>query len=254
MVASEERQTPARQSTLVIAADLPERMAGAGRGPRAAQVVFDLADLDPSRKDVAREAVISALEADDHGEALVAVRVNPIGTMWAYRDVVDVVERVGEFVDGIVVPRVTAPGDVEFVDTLLGMIEQRIDLAHRIDIDAEIAGAQALMLLDEIALASERLEALVLDEAAVVTALGATDDAGAALAAVRVRVLTVARAVGVEAVVAPAEPADDAAYRDAIASAAALGFDGARATHPGRVKAVNAVFPPSPTGRSGRRN
>jgi citrate lyase beta subunit len=53
------------------------------------------------------------------------------------------------------VPQVTSPSDIEFVDTLVGMVEQRIDLAHRIDIEAEIATAQGLALLDEIALASD---------------------------------------------------------------------------------------------------
>lgn len=87
--------------------------------------------------------------------------------MWAYRDIV---ERVGEFVDGIVVPQAGSPGDVERVDTLVGMIE----LDRRSDIHAAIATAQALALLDEIALASDRLDALVLDDAGLLAMVGSS--------------------------------------------------------------------------------
>lgn len=210
-------------------------MAGASRF-EADQVVFDLADLDPSRKDVARAGVIEALRSNDYGEALVGVRINPIDSMWAYRDVVDVVEQVGEFVDGVVVPRVSSPGDVEFVDTLVGMVEQRIDLAHRIDIEAEIATAQALALLDEIALASDRLEALVLDEAGALEALGATVTTDGsnpttaladALAHYGMRVLVAARAVGADAVIAPCtDDEDHDAFAGVVQTVRALGYNG----------------------------
>jgi citrate lyase subunit beta/citryl-CoA lyase len=244
-----DEQQPAalpRRANLVVPGDYSTRVAGAGRFG-AAQVVFDLADVDPSRKDVARAEVADALESNDYGDALVAVRVNPIDSMWAYRDIVDVVERAGEFLDGIVVPQVRSPSDIEFVDTLVSMIERRIDLGHRIDIQAEIATAQALALLDEIALASDRLDALVLDEAGVLSALGAGDGAMTTqddvLASLRLQMLVTARAVGLDAVVAPAVDGDDeAAYRATIGRAQALGYDGARCTHPTQVTLANEVF------------
>jgi citrate lyase subunit beta/citryl-CoA lyase len=231
------------RSRLLVGADHETQIRRAGRAP-ADEIVLDLADLDPADKDTARASAIDALEATDYGDALVAVRVNPIGEMWAYRDIVDVVERVGEFVDAIVIPGVLAPGDVEFVDTLLGMIEQRLDLGHRIGIEAEIATPQALALLDEIALASERLEALVLDEAGIAATLG-LDAAGAeaALGIVRVQVAVAARAAEVVAVLAPdVEGADPDAYRTVIERAEALGYDGARCTHPTQVDIANQVF------------
>jgi citrate lyase subunit beta/citryl-CoA lyase len=239
--------TPTRwlTSSLLVAGDEPKQVAGAGRF-EAAQIVLDLADLDPSHKDIARAGITEALESNDYGAALVAVRVNPIDSMWAYRDIVDVVERAGEFIDGIVVPRVTTPGDIEFVDTLGGMIEQRIDLGHRIDIEAEIATAQGMALLDEIALASDRLDALVLDEAGVLAALGAEDgpmtDNDEVLAPLRLQVLVTARAVGLHVVVAPAAGGDTATYRATIERARTLGYDGARCTHPVQVNLANEVF------------
>jgi citrate lyase subunit beta/citryl-CoA lyase len=232
-----------RASSLLVRGDDPQHIAGAGRFD-ATQVVFDLGGLEPADKDTAREAVAAALQANHYGDALIAVRINPIDAMWAYRDIVDIVERAGEFVDGIVVPDVTSAADITFVDTLLGMIEQRIDCPHRIAVDAEIANAQALALLDEIALASDRLEALILQESATLRDLGADPSdplTAPAVSALRVRVVAVARAVGMEAVASP--PATSThPYREAIAYARALGYDGARAAAPAQVKAANAVF------------
>jgi len=244
-----DEQQPAalpRPANLVVPGDCSTQVAGAGRFG-ATHVVFDLADVHPSRKDIARAGIAEALESNDYGEALVTVRVNPIDNMWAYRDIVDVVERAGEFLDGIAVPRVTSPSDVEFVDTLVGMIEQRIDLEHRIDIEAEIGTAQGLALLEEISLASDRLTALVLDETGVLEALGADDDAVTAgddvLGPIRLRVLVAARAVGLHAVVAPAVDDDNKdAFRAALVRARAQGYDGARCTHPVQVALANEVF------------
>lgn len=238
----------ARGSSLVVAGGMPKQVAGAGRFG-ATQVVFDLADLDPPDKDVARDGIAAALESNDYGDALVAVRINPIHSMWAYRDIVDIVERAGESLDGIVVPLVTSPAEIEFVDLLVGMIEQRIDLNHRIDIEAEIATAQALVLLDEFALASDRLDALLLDEASVLAALGASDtltDHDDVLVPFRLQLLVAARAVGLHAVVAPAVDGDDeAAYRATVERARAVGYDGVRCTHPAQVTVVNEVFGPA---------
>lgn len=243
MVDSEQPQDRVRRSTLVVAANRPKHVAGAGRAG-GDQILFDLADLDPADKDTARASVIDALESQDFGEMTVAVRVNAIGTMWAYRDIVDVVERVGEFVDTIVIPEVLAPGDVEFVDTLLDMIEQRLDLGHQIGIEAEIATPQALALLDDIALASDRLEALVLDEAGIVTALGLdATGTGDGFEIIRLQVAVAARAAELVAVIAPdVDGANPDAYRTAIERARALGYRGARCSHPSQVDVANRAF------------
>ncbi len=242
-MAVRQPQERVRRSTLVVPADQPRLLAGAGRFG-ADQVLLDLAGTEPAQKDTARAAVIDALETTDYGDALIGLRINAIDDMWAYRDVVDVVERVGDFVDGIVIPRVSAPGDVEFVANLVRMIEQRIDLGHGIGIEAEIGSALGLSLLDEIALATDRLEAVVLDEAGVGSVLGARRDAFEAGAhAIRVRVLVTARAAGLDAIVAPDVAGDKPdAYRTAITQAVALGFDGARCAHPTQVDDANRTF------------
>src|SRR5262245_50792535 len=90
-----------------------------------ADVVFlDLEDaVAPDDKEQARHQVIDALLADDWSACSVSVRVNGLDTHWCYRDIVDVVERCGEVLDTVLVPKVDRPSDVEFVATLLDQIE-----------------------------------------------------------------------------------------------------------------------------------
>jgi citrate lyase subunit beta/citryl-CoA lyase len=166
--------------------------------------------------------------------------------MWAYRDVVDVVERVGDFVDCITVPSVRSPGDVEFVDNLLRMIEERIDLAHAIGIEAQIDSAQGLTLVDEIAIAGDRLEALVFDAAGMAASLGsavaAHGDAHDILHTVRMTLLVAARTAGLQAVDAYDAQIRGDAYRAAVERSRALGYDGAWCRHPEQVAPANEAF------------
>ena len=234
-----------RRSGLLVPANRPKRIARAARFP-ADELIIDLAGVARDEKDTARAAVAEALQTSDQGEQIVSVRINAIDTMWAYRDVVDVVERAGEFVDCIVVPDVLAPGDVEFVDNLLRMIGERIDLAHTIGIQAQIDNPTALTLINEVALASERLEALVFDSAAMGAALGTTAPGrgahGDPWRSIRMQVLVAARAAGVQAIEAHRDDEPDDAFRAAVERSHGLGYDGVTCAGPAQVEAVNATF------------
>jgi citrate lyase beta subunit len=84
----------------------------------------------------------------------VAVRVNDAATRWAYRAVVEVVAAAGRGLDAIILPKVTDPGHVVWLDLLLGQIEQDTgDEAGRIGIEAQIEDARGLAKVDEIAAA-----------------------------------------------------------------------------------------------------
>jgi len=234
-----------RRSGLLVPANQPKQVMGAGRFP-ADEVIFDLAGAGRDEKDTARAGVAEALQTTDYGEQIVSVRINAIDTMWAYRDVIDVVERAGEFVDCIVVPDVLAPGDIEFVDNLLRMIEQRLDLAHSIGIVAQIDNATALTLINEIALVSDRLEALVFDSAAMGGALGTTaPDRGAhgdPWRAIRMQVLVAARAADVQAIEAHTVDAGDDTFTAAVQRSHGLGYDGVTCVHPAQVNQANTIF------------
>lgn len=231
-----------RRSCLLVPGNAPAQLRGAGRFP-ADELILDIAGVAASEKDTARAAIIDTLSSHAYGEPIVSVRVNAIDTMWAYRDVIDVVERVGDFVDCITIPGVQSPSDVEFVDNLLRMIEDRIDLAHNIGIEAQIGSAQGLTLIDEIAIAAERLEALVFDAGGVAESLGTTGaDPLGTLHAMRVTVLVAARTAGLQAVDLYGGDTRGDTYRAAAERSRMLGYDGAWCTHPEQVGPANELF------------
>jgi citrate lyase subunit beta/citryl-CoA lyase len=219
---------------------------------------IDLEDaVAPAEKERSRQVAAQALRDGGWGAKIRAVRVNDVRTGWAYRDVVDLVEHAGEWLDSIVLPKVTGPLDVGWLHLLLDQIEQATGLERgRIGIEAQIEDAAGLANVDAIATASARLEALVFGPADFMASLGmrsltvgaqpAGYAAGDAFHYPHMRILVAARANGLQAIDGPF-----AAIRDidgltaSAASAAAIGFDGKWVLHPGQVDAVNLEFSPS---------
>jgi citrate lyase subunit beta / citryl-CoA lyase len=151
-----------RRSCLAVPGS-SQRFLDKARGLAADEVFLDLEDaVAPAAKEAARRNVIAALTAGGWGGKLVAVRVNGATTRWAYRDVAEVVAAAGRGLDAIIVPKVTDPGHVVWLDLMLGQIEQDTGgEPGRIGIEAQIEDARGLARVDEIAAASPRLRALV---------------------------------------------------------------------------------------------
>jgi citrate lyase beta subunit len=230
-------------SALLVPGDADAQLRGAPRFA-ADQVIVDLAGLDEDRKAAAPSVAAGALLETDFGDRLVTVRINPIDVAWAYRDLVDVVEQAGELIDAIVVPQVAAPDDLVFVDTLVGMIEQRLDAEQPIAIEAELADAAALARREQIALASDRLVTLVVDPIGIAASLGAPDPTAAIdrWQPLLLDVLATARAAGLGAVVDVSELSDRQAYRGALVLARSLGYDSGWCNHPVQVDIANDVL------------
>jgi len=234
------------------------RFIAKAQGLDADEVFLDLEDaVAPAAKPAARQAVAQALRDGGWGGRVMAVRINDVTTAWAYRDVVDVVEQAGPHLDAIVLPKVTGPGHVVWLDLLLGQIEQAMGYpAGAIGIEAQIEDARGLAAVDAIAAASPRLAALVFGPADFMASLGMRSlDIGAQPAGYAggdafhyplLRLLVAARAHGLQAIDGPyAAIADTEGLARAAASVAALGFDGKWVLHPGQVGPVNEAFSPS---------
>jgi citrate lyase subunit beta / citryl-CoA lyase len=250
------REPRLRRTTLAVPGSSP-RFLEKARGLPADEVFLDLEDaVTPAAKASARGQVAEALRADWGGKVR-AVRVNDAGTSWAYRDVVDVVEQAGDHLDAIVLPKVSGPRDIAWLDLLLGQIELAVGLDHgAIGVEAQIEDAAGLAQVDEIAAASPRLEALVFGPADFMASLGmrsltvgaqpAGYAGGDAFHYAHMRILVAARANGLQAIDGPFAAIDDlAGLERSAASAAALGFDGKWVIHPGQIETVNAEFSPS---------
>jgi len=246
-----------RRTTLAVPASNPRFLIKA-RELAVDEVFIDLEDaVAPAEKEQSRAVVAQSLRDGGWGTKTRAVRVNDVRTGWAYRDVVDVVEQAGEWLDTIVLPKVSGPLDVAWLDLLLSQIEQATGLAAgRIGIEAQIEDAAGLAAVNAIAAASPRLQALVFGPADFMASLGmrsltiGAQPAGYALGDAfhyaHLRILVAARANGLQAIDGPfAAIRDLDGLKASAASAAAIGFDGKWVLHPGQVEVVNAEFSPS---------
>jgi malyl-CoA/(S)-citramalyl-CoA lyase len=236
-------------------------------------VFLDLEDaVAPDDKEQARANVIEALGAHDWSGTTVSVRINGLDTHWCYRDVVDVVEARGEVLDTVLVPKVGAPSDVEFVATLLDQIEQRNGWpAGRIGIHILIETAKGMASVEAISRARpDRLEAMVFGVADYAASVQArTTNIGGANPDYAVltdpgssgareihwgdqwhfaisRMVAACRAEGLRPIDGPFGDYMDAdGYRAAARRAAALGCEGKWAIHPSQVALANEVFTPA---------
>ncbi len=222
------------------------------------EVFLDLEDaVAAAEKERSRALVAAALRDGGWGSKIRAVRVNDVRTGWAYRDIIDVVEQAGQWLDSVILPKVTGPLDVGWLDLLLSQVEQATGLEPgRIAIEAQIEDAAGLASVDAIAGASPRLEALIFGPADFMASMGMRSltvgapppgyAGGDAFHYAHLRILTAARATGLQAIDGPfAAIADVAGLGASAASSAALGFDGKWVLHPGQVEAVNAAFSPA---------
>src|SRR5919107_6300971 len=123
-------------------------------------VMLDLEDaVAPDEKLQARLNVTDALRELDWSGCSVSLRINGLDTHWCYRDIVDVVEQSGAWLDTVLVPKASCAGDIHLVATLLTQIEDAIGLGRRIGISALIETAKGMLNVEEIAASCpERLE------------------------------------------------------------------------------------------------
>ena len=244
-----------------------EKAPGAG-----ADVVFlDLEDaVAPDDKDQARENVIAALNEQDWSACSVSVRINGLDTHYCYRDIVEVVERAGDKLDTILIPKVGTPSDVEFVATLMSQIEAARGL-QPINLHILIETALGMANVEAIAQACpDRLEAMVFGVAdyaastqARTTNIGGANPDYAVLTDADAdghrerhwgdqwhfalsRMVVACRAYGLRPIDGPyGDYSDPDGYVAAARRGAQLGCEGKWAIHPSQIALANGVFTPS---------
>ena len=249
-----ERPYRVRRSCLAVPAS-SERFIEKARGLPADEVFLDLEDaVAPAAKAQARANAVAAVAADWSGR-VVAVRVNDAATQWAHRDVLDVIP--GGRVDIVILPKVTSPDHVVWLDLLLGQVEREGGLpVGQTAIEAQIEDARGLAAVNAIAAASPRLEALVFGPADFMASVGIRSlDVGGqpdgyvggdAYHYALMRILIAARSHGLQAIDGPYLKVRDAdGFRRSAANSAALGYDGKWVLHPSQIEAANQAFAPS---------
>ena len=238
-----------RRTELVCPASSIKMMAKAAAEP-ADEVIFDLEDgCAVSQKAAARKTLIEALQSLDFLGKIRAFRPNGIHTRFCYRDVIEVVEAAGPQIDVVVIPKISEAADVVFFDRLLTQIERNIGLAPgRIKLEAMIETAQGVLHAEQIAGASSRLAALIFGSADYGGDIGARASVREQFTVyhyARAKIVAAARAAGIQAIDGVTVQFRDLEQCQSDArSAAAMGFDGKWAIHPGQVETINRVFTP----------
>jgi citrate lyase subunit beta/citryl-CoA lyase len=245
-----------RRSELAVPASKPNMI------EKAAASDADLAFLDledavvPALKVPSRDNVVEGLKGAAWGRTLRAVRVNSADTEWATDDVLTVVEKAGQHLDILIVPKVKSPRDVWFFETLLDQLEKKLRLPQRIGIEILIEEAEALSRVEEIASCSPRLEALILGFGDLAASLGIRIGheqnsshryPGDLWHGARSRMIAAARANGLDAIDGPFPNFHDPdGYRREASWASSLGAVGKWCIHPGQIEIANDVFAPTP--------
>lgn len=251
------------RSMLFVPASRPDMIEKA-LNSAADAVCIDLEDsVAPADKAAARANV--ALAWNRHAQAgrpapLVRIfRINALDTHFAYRDLIEVVEPAGAYIDLVMLPKTNSTRDVQFVDTLLTQIETAHGFARPIGIEAQIETAAGFLNAREIAQSSRRLKALIFGPGdfaasmrmpmASIGEFDANDDLypGHRWHSVMQTIVAAARANGLRCMDGPYAGYKDATgFERSCRIARALGFDGKQCIHPTQIAAANAIFSPSP--------
>ena len=245
-----------QRSELAVPGSSPEMFEKA-LNSKADYIFLDLEDaVSPMDKVSARQNVIKGLKEINWKEKgkTISVRINSPDTHYMYKDLIDIVEEVGEKLDTILLPKAGTASDVYMIDCLLTQIENNKKLKNRIGIECLIETALGMSNIKEIAKSSERLEALhfgVADYAASLRArtvvIGGLnpDYPGDQWHHGLSQLVMTCRAYGLRAIDGPFGDFNDPdAYIEAAKRGAAIGIEGKWAIHPSQIDLANKVFSP----------
>ena len=250
------RKTRLHRSELAVPGSSP-KMFEKAINSNADVIFLDLEDaVSPQDKIPSRQNIIKAIKEMNWKEKgkTISIRINSLDTHYMYRDVIEIVEEVGEKIDTILIPKAGSASDVYMVDCLLTQIEDNKKFKNKIGIECLIETALGMSNIKEIAKSSERLEALhfgVADYAASLKArtviIGGLnpDYPGDQWHHGLSQLVMTCRAYGLRAIDGPFGDFNDKdAYIASAKRAAAIGFDGKWAIHPSQIDLANEVFSP----------
>ena len=245
-----------QRSELAVPGSSPEMFEKA-LNSKADYIFLDLEDaVSPLDKVKARQNVIKALKEINWREKgkTISVRINSPDTHYMYKDIIDLVEEVGDKLDTILLPKAGTASDVYMIDCLLTQIETNKKLKNKIGIECLIETALGMSNIKEIAKSSKRLEALhfgVADYAASLRArtvvIGGLnpDYPGDQWHHGLSQLVMTCRAYGLRAIDGPFGDFNDPdAYVEAAKRGAAIGIEGKWAIHPSQIELANKVFSP----------
>jgi len=163
------REIPLRPSRMIHFFD-PSNPKMVARVPEmVTQVDVLLGNLEDAipvdRKVAAREGLVEVGRTIAMGDTSLWARVNALDSPWVLDDLVALVEGIGDRLDVIMLPKVEGPEDIHYIDRLLAQLEARAGLSRPILVHALLETARGVANVEEIALASPRVQGMSLGPA-----------------------------------------------------------------------------------------
>ncbi|HEY5662794.1 MAG TPA: CoA ester lyase [Ilumatobacter sp.] len=225
-------------------------------------------------KEAARAGLVEVARTVEFGDTQFWTRVNSLDSPWGLDDLTAAVLEAGESLDVIMIPKVEGPEDIHYVDRLLAQLEAKAGLQRPLMVHAILETARGVANVEEICLASPRMQGLSLGPADLAanrrmktTRVGGghpdyvvrrdpdPDDPGAPRGTDQQDLwhYTIARMVDacVTAGILPfygpfGDIADTVACEDQFRNAYLLGCVGAWSLHPSQIDIAKRVFSPRP--------
>ncbi|MFL5042509.1 MAG: HpcH/HpaI aldolase/citrate lyase family protein, partial [Xanthobacteraceae bacterium] len=129
-------------------------------------VLGNLEDAIPAdAKEAARAGFIAMAKAVEFGATGLWTRINALNSPWALDEIVEIVSRVGNKLDVMMVPKIEGAWDIHYLDQLLAQLEARHGVTKPILIHAILETAQGVNNVEAIASASPRMHGMSLGPA-----------------------------------------------------------------------------------------
>jgi citrate lyase beta subunit len=235
-----------RRSALYVPGD-SEKMLQKAVAMEADVLLLNLEDgVALSKKALARENVANALLREDFGNRELVVRINPLNTNIGQTDLAGIVPLRP---DGICLPKVESPAEIQAADRAIQELVQGSSAAERgIRIHAMIESAAGVLRSPDIASASPRMASLIFGSADYASDVRCRpgEDRLELLLALQM-IVNAARSAGIDAIDAPCfDIRNPDLLRRESASARRLGFDGKSALNPVQLSIINETFDVTP--------
>ncbi len=163
------REVPFRPSRMIHFFD-PSNPKMVAKVPQIASTVDvllgNLEDAIPvERKEAARAGLVEVGRNVDLGATQLWVRVNALDSPWVLDDLTTLVTEIGDALDVIMLPKVEGAEDIHYADRLLAQLEARAGLTEPLLLHAILETARGVANVEEICLASPRMQGLSLGPA-----------------------------------------------------------------------------------------
>jgi malyl-CoA/(S)-citramalyl-CoA lyase len=163
------REIPFRPSRMIHFFD-PSNEKMVGKVPDIApKVDILLGNLEDAvqvdRKEAARAGLVEVGRTVDMGQTQLWTRVNALDSPWILDDLTTLVTEIGDKLDVIMLPKVEGAEDIHYADRLIAQLEARAGLSRPILLHAILETARGVANVEEICLASPRMQGLSLGPA-----------------------------------------------------------------------------------------